>query len=280
MERHITVRMRFPRFCERAFTLSYDDGQIYDKRLIEITSRYGIKGTYNLNSDHYERPDAAIKASELKEIYLDTGNEIAVHGMHHLSLASTDLGEGTHSIACDRENLERMTGGIVKGMAYANGSYNDEVCTMLKMCGIKYARTTVSTEKFDLPTDWLRLPATCHHNNPRLLELAHEFIEKTPYDWYFPGRYARLFYVWGHSYEFHNNDNWHVMEELCAYMGGRENVWYATNGEIYDYVEAYRRLEYSVLGNVIYNPSAIDVYAATKEGNILIPAGGTWRAEN
>ena len=27
--------------------------------------------------------------------------------------------------------------------------------------------------------------------------------------------YARLFYVWGHSYEFANNDNWEIIEEFC-----------------------------------------------------------------
>ena len=43
--------------------------------------------------------------------------------------------------------------------------------------GVAYARTVKSTEKFDLPTDWLRLPATCHHNNPRLMELAKKFVE-------------------------------------------------------------------------------------------------------
>ncbi len=277
MANHAVLRMRFPNFLEKALTLSYDDGQIYDKRLIEIMTRHGIKGTFNLNSDRYGDPNFPIKESELREIYLETGNEIAVHGVNHLSLAATDLGEGTHSIVNDRENFERITGGIVKGMAYANGSYNDEVCTMLRMCGIKYARTTVSTEKFDMPTDWLRLPATCHHKNPRLMELAHEFIEAPPYH-YFPSRKLRLFYLWGHSYEFHNDGNWQVIEEFCSFMGGRDEVWYATNGEIYDYVQAFNRLEYSVLGDVVYNPTVTDIYAATETGTVFIPAGGIWRA--
>ena len=275
MANHRTLRMRFPGFREKAVTLSYDDGQVHDKKLIEIMSRYGIKGTFNLNSDHYERADAPIKAEELKEIYLDSGNEIAVHGVNHLSLALTDLGEGTHSLVEDRLNLERITGRIIKGMAYANGSYNDEICTQLRMCGIKYSRTTVSTEKFDMPTDWLKLPATCHHNNPRLMELAHKFIEEPPYH-YFSGRKPKLFYLWGHSYEFNNNDNWNVIEEFCEYMGGRDEVWYATNIEIYDYTQAYNRLEYSVLGDMVYNPTSTDIYAATSpENNLLIPAGAT-----
>ncbi len=273
MKKHLTVRMRFPGFREKALTFSYDDGQIHDKRLIEIMSKHGIKGTFNLNSNHYFNPDAAIKREELCSLYLASGNEIAVHGVDHLSLAMTDPGEGTHSIVCDRENLEEITGRIIKGMAYANGSYSDEVCTMLKACGIKYSRTTVSTEKFDMPTDWLKLPATCHHNNPRLMELAHKFIEEPPYH-YFPNRKLKLFYLWGHSYEFNNNDNWNVIEEFCEYMGNRDEIWYATNVEIYDYTQAFNRLEYSIFGDIVYNPTSTDIYVELPgDRKVLIPAG-------
>ena len=277
MSKHRFIRMRFPDFKEKALTLSYDDGAVYDKRLIEIMSRHGVKGTFNLNSNCYEREDFPIKADELKSIYLDTGNEIAVHGVDHLSLALSDLAVGAHSIVQDRENLERITGRIIKGMAYANGSYNDEVCSMLKSCGIKYSRTVTSTEKFDMPTDWLKLPATCHHNNPRLMELAKKFVEDPPTT-YFPGRKVKLFYLWGHSFEFNNNGNWNIIEDFCEYIGGREDIWYATNGEIYDYVKAYESLEYSVLGDVIHNPTSTDIYVAlSHEENLLIPAGKTVR---
>ena len=279
MSYHRTVRMRFPGFLEKAVTLSYDDGRSFDKRLIEIMSKNGIKGTFNLNSNNYLTGSFPIKAEELKEIYLDTGNEIAVHGVDHLSLALTDPGEATHSIVADRENFERFTGRIIKGMAYANGSVSDEAVTMLKMCGIKYARTTVSTEKFDMPTDWLRLPATCHHNNPRLMELARDFIERPPYH-YFPNRSLRLFYLWGHSYEFNNNNNWSVIEEFCEYMGGREDVWYATNVEIYDYATAFSRLEFSVFADTVYNPTSTDIYVELPgEKRYIIPAGKTVRLD-
>lgn len=275
MAYHRTVRMRFPGFLEKALTLSYDDGQIYDKRLIEIMSRHGIRGTFNLNSNRYFDPDFPIKGEELKEIYLDTGNEIALHGQDHLSLAITDPGEATHSVVADRAFFERLTGRIIKGMAYANGSVSDDVVTMLKTCGVKYSRTTVSTEKFDMPSDWLRLPATCHHKNPRLMELAREFIERPPYH-YFPNRSLRLFYLWGHSYEFNNDNNWEIIEEFCEYMGGREDVWYATNLEIYDYATAFSRLEYSVFADTVYNPTATDIYVELPgEKRYIIPAGET-----
>ena len=70
---------------------------------------------------------------------------------------------------------------------------------------------------------------------------------------------AKLFYVWGHSYEFDQCDNWDHMEELVRKVSGRDDVWYATNGEIRAYVEAYRRLVFSADSRTVYNPSAVGV---------------------
>lgn len=70
----------------------------------------------------------------------------------------------------------------------------------------------------------------------------------------------KLFYLWGHSYEFDRDNNWNIMEEFAKKVGNKEDVWYATNVEIYDYVNAYERLEYSIDGKTIYNPSVISVY--------------------
>lgn len=33
----------YPHWKEKAVTFSYDDGQIYDRRLVEIFDRYGLK---------------------------------------------------------------------------------------------------------------------------------------------------------------------------------------------------------------------------------------------
>jgi len=89
----------------------------------------------------------------------------------------------------------------------------------------------------------VRLPATCHHRNPRLMELAREFIQKQDV------RGPMLFYLWGHSYEFdydQPNNNWGVIEEFAEYMGGKDDIWYATNIEIYDYIAAYNQLIFSM----------------------------------
>ena len=114
----------------------------------------------------------------------------------------------------------------------------------------------MSTGNFSVPTDWLRMPATCHHNDNRLFDLAETFVNGQPNGWDTPW----LFYVWGHAYEFDANNNWDRIETFCERVGGRDDVWYATNMEVYEYVEAYRALHFSVEGKFVRNPSAIPVW--------------------
>ena len=154
----------------------------------------------------------------------------------------------------DRENLENKFHTLVRGMAYPFGTYSDATVECLKKAGLVYGRTVVSTRSFDMPTDWLRLETTCHHNDPELMNLAKKFVEETPQ------RGSWMFYLWGHSYEFEEKDNWNILEEFAAFVGGHDDIWYATNIQIYDYVQAFGRLEFSADGNRIYNPTATELY--------------------
>ena len=271
----------FPGFRNKAVTLSYDDGVAQDKRLIAIMQKYGLKGTFNVNGGLFGSTPTADKGRmterEAVELYTSSGNEVAIHGYLHLSLAEVDGAAAVNDVIEDRKKLEKLFGRVVKGMAYPNGSVSDGVVEILKNCGVQYSRTTVSTEKFDIPTDWLRLPATCHHANPKLMELAKQFAEGEESRYYWM-RKPRLFYLWGHSYEFDGNtqyNNWERIEEFCKYIGGREDVWYATNGEIYAYVQAYDRLEFSADGNFVFNPSATDVYLDHYGREVVAKAGET-----
>lgn len=275
MKRYFT--MRFPGFKYKAVTLSYDDDVVFDKKLMEIIDAYGLKCTFNLNSGIFAEKSGGrvMTEEETKALFTNCGHEIAVHGLKHLSLAEFDSAVATKDVLLDRINLENMFGKVIKGMAYANGSYSDEVVKILETCGIHYARTTVSTGRFDIPTDWLRLPATCHHNDSRLGELTEEFLKDYPENAHYARKVPKLFYLWGHAYEFNDNDNWYIIENFAKKVGNRDDVWYATNGEVYDYVKAYESLEYSVSGDMIKNPSAIDVYLNYCGKAIKVPAGAT-----
>ena len=259
--------LRYPGGLGKAVTLSYDDGCRHDVRFSETITRAGLKCTFNATLI------SQLNADEMKENFLDRGHEIAVHSYSHPHLEELPPAEAAYEILEDRKCLEEQFGGIIRGMAYPYGTYNDTVVEILKNSGILYARTVVSTKKFDIPTDWLRLPATCHHNSSDLMPLAEKFVK---YDREKPA----LFYLWGHSYEFDDNDNWDVIENFCEYIGGKDDVWYATNIEIFEYMEAYNRLIWGIDAKTVKNPSSTDVWISISRNRepsqlVEIKAGAT-----
>lgn len=268
--------LRFPDFKDKALTLSYDDGLIFDKKLIKILNEYGIKCTFNLNSGMFavKTGDRRMTKEEAVSLYKDTNHEIAIHGAQHLSLADVPEEFAVADVIEDRKALEKLFGRIVKGMAYANGSVDDSIVNIVKHCGIKYARTTISSNNFFIPNDWLKLEPTCHHGDSKLMALADEFLKESK-NGYFWSNYPKLFYLWGHSYEFDDRNEWGIIEEFAKGVGNRDDIWYATNGEVFDYVQAYNRLEFSVDGKIITNPTDKDVFLDLFGDDIKIAAGET-----
>ena len=47
----------FPGGKRKALTMSYDDGRVQDRRLVEIFNRHGIRGTFFLNSGKLDRDE-------------------------------------------------------------------------------------------------------------------------------------------------------------------------------------------------------------------------------
>ena len=43
----------FPGFKDKAVTLSYDDGTIFDKELLAIVNKYNMKVTFNISSGKF-----------------------------------------------------------------------------------------------------------------------------------------------------------------------------------------------------------------------------------
>ena len=122
-----------------------------------------------------------------------------------------------------------------------------------------------------MPQNWLAFNPTCHHKNPKLMELAEKFVSTE-----FNSRYYLwMFCLWGHSYEFDEDNNWEVIERFAEFVGGRDDIWYATNIEIYDYVNAYKNLQISVDKRIIHNPSDIDVWIYDDKETFVIKAGET-----
>lgn len=272
--------MRFPGGRPKALTLSYDDAVEEDIRLIEIMKKHGLKGTFNINSSLRWSPEWAEKNTEKKwarrmtyeqvsELYRQDGLEVAVHGYTHPFLETLPPAQVAWEVLEDRKCLEAQFDTIVRGMAYPQGTYSDEVVKVLESCGIVYSRTVKSTEDFGFPENWLLWHPTCHHTNKKLFEIAQRFLDKTS------DRQPYLFYLWGHSYEFPRDNNWDVIERFAELMSGRDDIWYATNIEIYNYTEAFKRLEFSVGMTKVHNPTAIPLWFSLHKKLYCVESGAT-----
>ncbi len=269
----------FPEGRKRALTFSYDDAVTQDLRFLEMLNRYGLKGTFNINTgllgqeSLHRQEGRTVTHNKLAPEKIPAayhGHELAVHGLTHLDLAQVPVSTAAYEISADRRNIEEITKTPVRGMAYPFGTVSKELHQVVESCGIEYARTVVSTGTFELPRDFLMWNPTCHHNDPRLFELAEAFLgEEERYD------APKLFYVWGHTYEFDVYDNWERMEQFMERVSGREDIWYAPNIHICDYINASKQLRYSANGAYIFNPTIYDIWLNIGGGAVRVRSGET-----
>jgi len=224
---------------KKFLTFSYDDGVTQDIRLIELFNKYGMKATFNLNSDLLgtERflvvNDVKVNHNKNKKEdvrYIYEGHEVAAHTLTHPLLPSIkEEAEVIRQVEQDRLNLSELCGYEVVGMAYPGGgvNYSDAVSEIIRRnTGIKYARTTVSTFDFDVQENLYQFKPTVFHYREmdKMFELGEKFLNlKT--------EMPQIFYVWGHAYEFDARDDWGRFEEFLQMMSGREDICYCTNKE-------------------------------------------------
>lgn len=259
----------YPGGKRRILTFSYDDGHENDARLIELFNKYGMKGTFHLNSAKFREMSDKELAGYRKRY---EGHEISCHTVSHGWPSGMPPASLVGELLEDRRVLERLAGYPVVGLSYPSGSYNDEVCRTAAACGIVYSRTVESNRRFALPEDFLRWSPTCHHKEA--LSLCDRFLADLDSQWVSP-----LFYIWGHSHELREEEHWIYMEELCSRLAGQDKIWYATNLEIYTYMTAQRQLRVSVDEHVFYNPTAVDLWVERDKRDIIcIPAGQTVQA--
>jgi peptidoglycan/xylan/chitin deacetylase (PgdA/CDA1 family) len=225
---------------KKAITFSFDDGVMQDIRVIEILDKYGLKGTFNLNSARwggktpYESSNGqivertVIEPWQVKDLYKN--HEVAVHTQAHLNLTTIADSCVTWQVEEDRKALELLTGREIRCMAYPCGGVNndDRVAKIIKDTTlIRKARTITSSYSFDLQDNLLRFNPTVHIVDNKLFELAEQFLALETDE-------PKLFYIWGHSYEFDDGDGkWERLENFCRLISGKDDIFYGTNGEVF-----------------------------------------------
>lgn len=169
-----------------------------------------------------------------------------------------------------RRALEDLVGYAVRGMAYPYGTWNERIVSLLPSLGISYARVCPLSENFRISRDLYRWQCNAR-NISNLMDMGRRFLETENRDL----SSLQLMYVWGHSYEFDRQDNWSEMEDFCKMMAGQPDIWYATNGEISDYVEDLHRLQFTADCRQVYNPCCRDLWLNVDGRVVRVSAGMT-----
>ncbi len=223
----------------KAVTFSYDDGVTQDQRLISLFNKYGCKCTFNLNSALLGAPGSLVRedvtvahvkprACEVRQIY--AGHEIAAHTLHHPALSECTDEDIIREVEEDRLALSEIAGYEVLGMAYPGGSHvvNNRVIDLIRNnTGIRYARNTTQTHDFEPQTDLLWFcPSVYHHIEWDIMfHMAETFIALQPQS-------PKLFYIWGHAYEFDIHNDWDRFEQFLQLISGHDDIFYGTNREV------------------------------------------------
>ena len=222
---------------KKALTFSFDDGVTQDIRLLEIMNKYGLKGTFNLNSGllglsrTLERNGTTVdhiklQPSQVKALY--AGHEVAVHTLTHPTLTPLEEEAIVYQVEEDRKALEALVGYPIVGMAYPNGPNDDRVAGIIgQNTPIRYSRTVTSTYDFTpQKKNLLRYNPTVYYIEPQLDELVDRFlVDNTDED--------KLLYIWGHSYEMDAGYiTWEHFEQLCQKLSGHNDIFYGTNKEV------------------------------------------------
>lgn len=223
----------------KAVTFSYDDGVTQDIRLIELLNKYGLKCTFNLNSELLGHKGILIRENQrishykvhkedVKYIY--DGHEVAVHTLTHPKLPELSNEKIIQQVEQDRINLSELVGYEVVGMAYPGGGINNNnrVANIIKEnTNVKYCRTITTTNNFDKQQNLYRFNPTAYHCDfENLMELGQKFIELKP-------EKPQVFYIWGHSYEMDfKPDYWIKLEEFFKLISNKDDIFYGTNKEV------------------------------------------------
>lgn len=229
-------------------TTSWDDGDRADLRLAEVLQRHGVAATLYVPIEPFEGHPALSRA-ELRAL-AEAGFEIGAHGIAHEHMPSLSRPQTLAVVRECKNRLESTVGQAVRMFCYPGGHYTPMTMRCLADVGYHGARTTrmlatrSSFGRFEMPTTVQAYPHSgfTYAKNTlkarRPVRLYHYAIGgrkgwvelgKRTFDRVL--RSGGVWHLYGHSWEVEANGLWDELEELMAYVSGRKEVLYLTNGD-------------------------------------------------
>ena len=300
----MNVRFYYPGFTYKAVSFTIDDGNLrMDKKFIDIVKPHGIVGTFNLCSHSM----SGMSAEEYREFYqgFEIANHVKGHpfvipdNMNPV-ISDEEFNEATADetklyrckrdpnyyhikkpngwrLICDAdfyirmcdegfEDLIRVFGeGKVRSFVWPYGQqYSSKVFEHLKSFGYYGIRKTGCVDDstgFAPPSDWFAW--SYNANNVNLLEIMEKYEN-------YPDDGSLKFFSFGvHSVDFERSENWCDLETFAEKYGDRPDAyWYASIGDIYDYLSATKNAVIS--DGVIENTSDVAIYLELSGERIVL----------
>ena len=259
-------RKLYPNGKKKAFSITYDDGITQDIRFVELLNKYGLKGTFNLNSElmrdgfewTHETGLVVKRLSPKVVVDLYEGHEVASHTLTHPYMNELSEDEISHQMGQDKQNLEELFQREIFGFAVPFDYYSDLIAKCAEECGFTYARMSEETYSYVPPEKYFYWAAGAFHTSPGFSEFVDGFFETD--------EELALCQIVGHSYDLDTEQMWEKMEAILKRVAEDESVISVTNIELVRYLKAMRSAV--ITENEIQNGSDIELWFEV-DGKIL-----------
>lgn len=300
----VKVSAFYPGFVKKAISFTIDDGNYpLDKKFIDIVSPAGITGAFNLCG--VERCPKNISSDEYREFY--KGYEIANHVFRHpkvfldseelvisdevFNLKTTSLENKDVVYKSDMEGLYYRSFGRYFGVVASEDTYIQLIDEGKRQLEEVFGEGSVPGFVWpyqEQPSEKLKqYIKDAGYKSIRRTGVADFFIPENKMAWCYNATHANLnekaaeydalktdeltFFCFGvHAHDFENNNCWDRLEAFAEKYGNRDDFYYATPTEIFDYADAVSALE--VLDGEIKNDSDTELYIELDGNKMVIPA--------
>ena len=252
------IKRLYPRGKSKAFVVTYDDGVLQDRPFVALLDRYGLKGTFNLNSGLMENEFEWTheNGSVIKRLSADSaatlyqGHEVAAHSLTHPYMEHLGDEELMIELQTDKANLERLFGREIKGFAVPFDYYSERIENCARRCGFAYVRLPEESRSLVPPEDTFNWKAGIFHLDRGLTDFVDAFLSASDE--------LAFCQIVGHSYDLDTENMWDAMEEIFRRVSADRQVLPMTTMELIRYLRAMREAE--VTDSHIRNHSGIPLW--------------------
>ena len=247
------IRKLYPGGKPKAFSITYDDGVLQDIPLVSLLNRYGLKGTFNLNSGLMEEEFAWVHSSGavIRRLpshiaaQLYDGHEVASHTVSHPYMEHLSDEELMYQLGQDKAKLEQLFGREILGFAVPFDHFSQRIADCARRCGFAYARTSQERYSYAPPKDHFHWGAGAYHVMPGFWDFAEGFFHTE--------EELALCQIVGHSYDLDTEQMWEPMEALFRRVAEDPNIVSMTHLDLARYLQA---MEQAVISeDRVENPS-------------------------